>query len=142
MRFTASAVLSVLPLLGTASAGWREDCGDSGNAQFNFIHDTPYLSTLCPSSTGRLICTMLDLSYCYRNANGHLAATINGNFDRSCKDCKLVGRNATILSCSCQMFGKDAPWQDAEADLEDIVSNKDGYLTCWDSEPEVCPGFE
>ncbi|KAI1822995.1 Cyanovirin-N [Xylaria intraflava] len=139
MRFSASITLSLLPLV---NAGWREDCGASGNAQFHIIRDAPYLSTLCPSSTGRLICTMLDLSYCLMNSLGHLVPTINGNFNRSCKDCELTGPNATVLSCSCQMFGRNAPWVAAEVDLEEVVFNKDGFLTCWDSQPLTCPGFE
>ncbi|KAI1435949.1 hypothetical protein GGR50DRAFT_653974 [Xylaria sp. CBS 124048] len=85
---------------------------------------------------------MLDLSYCLMNAYGHLAPTINGNFDQTCTECTLTGPNATILSCSCQMFGNHAPFRLTEVDLEDIVVNKDGYLICWDSQPENCPGFE
>ncbi|TGJ76148.1 hypothetical protein E0Z10_g10919 [Xylaria hypoxylon] len=117
MRFFISVLLSALLLPGIANAGWREECNFGGNAQFNIIHAKPYLSTLCPSSTGRQICTMLDLGYCFMNSLGHLTATINGHFERSCQNCRLTGANATILSCSCQMFGKDAPWQDTEVDL-------------------------
>ncbi len=76
MQFFVSFLVSALLLLGLANAGWREDCDFGGNGQFNVIHDIPYLSTLCPSPTGRQICTMLDLSYCLMNSLGHLTATI------------------------------------------------------------------
>ncbi|KAJ2987284.1 hypothetical protein NUW58_g4591 [Xylaria curta] len=115
-------LLSILFLSGTADAGWREECNFGGNAQFNIIHARPYLSTLCPSSTGRQICTILDLSYCLMNSHGHLIATINGHFERSCKDCRLTGANATILSCGCRMFGKNAPYQATEVDLECFIT--------------------
>ncbi|KAI0201167.1 Cyanovirin-N [Astrocystis sublimbata] len=134
-------VLPVALLLGVASAGWREECNFGGNAMFNVIHETPYLSTLCPSYAGIQICTMLDLSYCLMNSHGHLAKTINGGFDKSCVNCHLTGDNGTVFFCSCRMFGKNAPYQDAEIDLEDVVYNKDGRLTCWDSKPMTCPGF-
>ncbi|KAK5630893.1 hypothetical protein RRF57_006608 [Xylaria bambusicola] len=143
MRLSLPFVISSAILPGVASAGWREECNFGGNAQFNIIHAKPYLSTLCPSSTGRQICTMLDLSYCIMNSLGHLTATINtsGHFERSCENCHLTGRNNTVLSCSCRMFGKNAPWQDAEVDLEDLIENRDGRLGCWDSKPHTCPGF-
>ncbi|KAI3317848.1 Cyanovirin-N [Xylariaceae sp. AK1471] len=141
MQFSVFLILSLLHLLDATSAGWREECNYGGNAQFNIISGKPYLSTLCPSSAGRQICTILDLSYCLMNARGNLVATINGHFERSCKNCHLTGTNATVLTCSCQMFGKDAPWQDTEVDLEDIVANQDGFLSCWDSEHKTCPGF-
>ncbi|KAI0965277.1 Cyanovirin-N [Xylaria arbuscula] len=141
MQFVARFLLSALLLIGIANAGWREDCDFGGNGQFTIIYDTPYLSTLCPSSTGRQICTMLDLSYCLMNSLGHLTATINGHFERSCQKCRLTGRNATVLSCSCRILGKNAPWQNTEVDLEDIVENRNGFLSCWDSKPDVCPGF-
>ncbi|KAI0115555.1 Cyanovirin-N [Nemania sp. FL0031] len=141
MQFLPSLVLLVLSLLGVANAGWREECNFGGNAQFHVIHERPYLSTLCPSHTGRQICTMLDLSYCLMNSNGHLVATINGHFERSCESCKLTGANATVLSCSCRMFGKNAPLQATEIDLEGVVQNRDGRLGCWDSELHTCPGF-
>ncbi|KAJ8107330.1 hypothetical protein ONZ43_g6767 [Nemania bipapillata] len=128
-------------LLGIVNAGWREECSFGGNAQFHIINAVPYLSTLCPSSTGRQICTMLDLSYCIMNSHGHLVATINGHFERSCENCRLTGTNATVLSCSCRMFGKGAPYQDTSIDLEGVVQNRDGRLACWDSEPHTCPGF-
>ncbi|GAW18313.1 hypothetical protein ANO14919_077880 [Xylariales sp. No.14919] len=143
MRFSISFFLSVLLLLGIADAGWREECGEAGNAQFNILWEKPMLSTLCPSvSEKRKICTMLDLSYCLMNSHGHLTPTINGNFHRSCEKCHLTGRNNTILSCSCRMFGKDAPFQDTEVDLEDFVTNRDGYLGCWKSQPLKCIGFQ
>ncbi|KAI1128644.1 Cyanovirin-N [Nemania abortiva] len=134
-------VLSVLLLLGIANAGWREECNFGGNAQFHVINEAPYLSTLCPSHTGRQICTMLDLGYCIMNSHGHLVATINGHFEKSCQNCRLEGANATVLACSCRMFGKNAPWQDTEIDLEGVVENRDGHLACWDSELHTCPGF-
>ncbi|KAH8164905.1 hypothetical protein CIB48_g3339 [Xylaria polymorpha] len=86
--------LPILLLLSITDARWREECNFGGNAQFNIIYAKPYLSTLCPSSSGRQICTMLDLSYCLMNSHGHVIATIN-----------------------CQMFGKNAPYQDTEVDL-------------------------
>ncbi|KAI1734657.1 Cyanovirin-N [Xylaria scruposa] len=141
MQFPIIYLLPILILLGIANAGWREECNYGGNAQFNIIHAKPYLSTLCPSSSGRQICTMLDLSYCLMNSHGHLVATINGHFERSCTNCHLTGVNATVLSCSCKMFGKNAPYQDTEVELEDIVHNRDGRLGCWDSKPNTCPGF-
>ncbi|KAI0449440.1 Cyanovirin-N [Xylaria acuta] len=142
MHLFMSFLLPVLLLLGVANAGWREECNFGGNAQFNIIHAKPYLSTLCPSSSsGRQICTMLDLSYCLMNSHGHLIATINGHFERSCKNCHLTGANETVLSCGCRMFGKNAPYQDTEVDLDDVVDNRDGRLGCWDSEPHTCPGF-
>ncbi|KAI1165182.1 Cyanovirin-N [Nemania serpens] len=118
MQLLISFLLSALLLFGIADAGWREECNFGGNAQFHIIRETPYLSTLCPSSTGRQICTMLDLSYCFMNSHGHLISTINGHFEKSCKDCKLTGDNGTVLSCGCRMFGKDpAPYQNTEIDL-------------------------
>ncbi|KAI8625527.1 Cyanovirin-N [Xylariaceae sp. FL1651] len=139
MQFWASIKPSLITLLPVANAGWREECSVGGNAQFHIIAGKPYLSTICPSSAGP-VCTMLDLSYCYMNSHGHLASTINGHFEKSCKGCQLTGANATILSCSCEMFGKDAPWQDAEIDLEDLVENQNGLLTCWNGGQKKCPG--
>lgn len=51
----------------------------------------------------------------------------SGHFERSCKNCHLTGANATILSCSCQMFGKNAPYQDTEVDLGEPHNI---YLSC------------
>lgn len=76
MQVSFSLLVPSALLSGVAGAGWREECSFGGNAQFNIIHAKPYLSTLCPSSTGRQICTMLDLSYCLMNSLGHLTATI------------------------------------------------------------------
>ncbi|KAI1421284.1 hypothetical protein F5Y12DRAFT_37993 [Xylaria sp. FL1777] len=87
MQFFLSFLLSAQLFLGIANAGWREECGFGGNAQFNIINAVPYLSTLCPSPTGRQICTMLDLSYCLMNSLGHLTATI-----------KYVSRNSGAFS--------------------------------------------
>ncbi|KAI0407421.1 Cyanovirin-N [Xylaria palmicola] len=117
MQPSAPLLLPAALLFGSANAGWREECSFASNAQFNVIDGTPYLSTLCPDSTNRQICTMLDLSYCLINTHGHLTATINGHFERSCKNCRLTGRNGTILFCGCRMFGKDAPYQDTAIDL-------------------------
>lgn len=77
MQFSASVTLSLLPLLGTTDAGWREDCNFSGNGQFHIIRGAPFLSTFCTSSSGRQICTMLDLSHCYMNTRGHLVNTLS-----------------------------------------------------------------
>ncbi|KAI0426544.1 Cyanovirin-N [Xylaria sp. FL1042] len=141
MQFLASFLLSALLLLSLASAGWREECDFGGNAQYNLMQGTPYLSTYCPDHTGRQICTMLDLNSCLMNSLGHLTGTINGQFHRTCANCRLTGRNATVLSCSCRMFGKNAAWHTTEVDLEEVVENRDGHLACWDSAPMNCPGF-
>ncbi|KAI0531755.1 Cyanovirin-N [Xylaria digitata] len=141
MLFFISLLLSALLFPRTTDAGWREECDFGGNAMFNIIRDVPYLSTLCPSSTGRQICTMLDLSYCLMNSHGNLIPTINGHFERSCVGCHLTGRNGTVLHCSCLLFGKDAPYQVTELDLEEIVENRNGLLACWDSPTQLCPGF-
>ncbi|KAI1150375.1 hypothetical protein F4825DRAFT_427046 [Nemania diffusa] len=76
MQLFHSLLLSLILLLGIANAGWREECSFGGNAQFHIINTHAFLSTLCPSSTGRQICTMLDLGYCIMNSHGHLIATI------------------------------------------------------------------
>ncbi|KAI1272209.1 Cyanovirin-N [Xylaria sp. FL0933] len=141
MQFLMTFLLSALLLFGPAGAGWREECDFGGNAQYNLLDGTPTLSTYCPDHIGRQICTMLDLSHCLMNSLGHLTGTINGHFERTCVNCHLTGRNNTVLSCTCRLFGKDAPWNTAEVDLEQVVENRDGHLACWDSEPEECPSF-
>ncbi|KAI1108549.1 Cyanovirin-N [Nemania sp. NC0429] len=135
--------LSILILLGIADAGWREDCNFGGNGQFHIIHEKPYLSTMCPDHNERQICTMLDLSHCIMNSHGHLIPTINGHFERSCENCHLTGDNGTILACACRMFGKPpAALQYTEIETDNLVENRDGLLGCFDSPPEVCPGFD
>ncbi|GAP91405.1 hypothetical protein SAMD00023353_6300500 [Rosellinia necatrix] len=145
MHISINLVVSLLIFLvgmTNAGPGWRTECNFGGNAMFNILQGVPYLSTYCPDHTGRQICTMLDLNYCLMNSNGHLIRTIGGNFLNSCKDCHLIGRHNTFLSCNCQMFGKDSPWQNTQIDLENVVTNRDGRFACWDSKPMVCPGFD
>ncbi|KAI1494105.1 hypothetical protein F5X96DRAFT_666177 [Biscogniauxia mediterranea] len=137
------AMITIMALVGlflfpdAAQAEWRSTCD---YPQFNIIWGAPFMSTICRGSSQGPLCVMLDLSHCYMNSHGHLAAVQNGHFERSCRDCHFTGENHTVFACNCEMFGRDAPWQYTEIETNDLVENKDGLLACWDGGQRKCPG--
>jgi hypothetical protein len=84
------------------------------------------LAANCPSASGALAPTWLDLNSCLTNTNGALAWQNNGGFAGSCSSCQVTG--GAQLTCQCNNVS--AQGVSTSIDLTANINNCNGVLTC------------
>ncbi|KAI1439989.1 hypothetical protein F5Y02DRAFT_424702 [Annulohypoxylon stygium] len=86
-------------------------------------------------------CSFLDLSMCYVNDRGNIAAQRFGNFYDSCTDCTLYAASGSnMLACTCARGpGAGGGTQIAAVHLDDLLYVKNGFLSCYGYTNFECP---
>ncbi|EAS27844.3 uncharacterized protein CIMG_13572 [Coccidioides immitis RS] len=84
------------------------------------------LTALCQAPRGE-IRTSLDLNHCFANSDGQIVARNEGYFHNSCNYCGGTGEG--ILRCFCNKKGSGQ--EDTKIDMNAVVKNIDGHLTCY-----------
>ncbi|CAJ2500448.1 Uu.00g033010.m01.CDS01 [Anthostomella pinea] len=100
----------------------------------------------CETKNHKRRCTRLDPELCYKydingdGGVGEIVASRDGRGLVHCADCKIGGINNEEFSCTCGMNDGHAATHYVITD--DLISNNDGYLQCFDSKSrgtETCP---
>lgn len=83
------------------------------------------LNAQCKNRDGVNQGSRLDLNQCITNDNGALKFRNNGQFGKSCQNCKLNGND---LSCECKDIG--GTFRNASINLNEGITNNNANLTC------------
>ncbi|KAH8434892.1 CVNH domain-containing protein [Aspergillus melleus] len=114
-------IIPALSLVTFAAAGdYKASCDvlDLSNNQ--------YLNAQCGGPNGKLR-TILDLNKCIGvNPDGTMLPLADGKYAKRCQLCGLS--DSSVMTCNC-LDGGDKT-QVVSIDLNDLVSNVDGYLHC------------
>lgn len=164
LKVTSSAVPSTnsrnatndtpITTTSTSSAAQAIDAGDFWVSCPHFRltqeNDPRYICGQCADGHGKSINSYLDLGQCLANVDGELAIGANGQFDKTCRQCKMRGSNherrsnipadAHILTCLCTP--DENKW--TEIDLGTVIRNEGGILSCLGFRgvtKKECPGW-
>ncbi|PHH92047.1 hypothetical protein CDD83_9165 [Cordyceps sp. RAO-2017] len=82
----------------------------------------------CHNDTGKMVRSTLDLNQCLAFRKGLLKGAPYGEFSEHCDktSCTL---KSTSYQCKCNIGHK--AWRVSAVDLNEVVSNKNGFLLCY-----------
>ncbi|CAF3433873.1 unnamed protein product [Fusarium graminearum] len=130
MKINNLIFLALGSLRVAADSDFAATCHDilvsqpGGNA--NYPKDRFSLYAWCRKEKGAWSESFLNLSKCIANDGGNLVARENGGMGGSCRDMRLSG---TVLLSRC--VNNNGGTTDASIDLNRLVGNRDGALTCF-----------
>ncbi|KAI1856732.1 uncharacterized protein JN550_013672 [Neoarthrinium moseri] len=126
------SALLVFVLAKTVHATYRQTCK---NIIFNkndpMTGGRPSLTADCPQEdNGFVLCTKLDLGFCYANLSGKLTAQNSDDarqgFGATCWDCVFA---INTLQCVCP--GPNNSRDTTTINTDELIDNNNGYLRCF-----------
>ncbi|RYP22037.1 hypothetical protein DL765_001943 [Monosporascus sp. GIB2] len=153
---TMATFLCLLLAVIAANGEYFSHCG---RPTLLWHDDAPFLGSLCDGAPKGTQCTELNIGRCYANKGGELAASKDGNYYNTCKDCSLKGESQTTLSCYCLVDPADSTYHYTEIDtgkcllslhnrilftllttisIDKDIENKSGFLTCFGGGQKLC----
>ncbi|KAK2055692.1 CVNH domain-containing protein [Colletotrichum caudatum] len=123
-------LLLALAAVAITEAGFlSEGCGFMGDGPEFTLRGDGSVTTYCNDKfCSTVTFTVINLNDCITNVYGDLQPKADGyvgNFWQSCKDCRVEGSH---IICQC---GKgDGSFKESSLNVDDIVHNWNGYLSC------------
>jgi len=139
--YVSRLLVNFVAASGLAMAKIAIDFGDYCDDTTITVSGT-ILQANCRGITGDMVCSRLDLNTCILNRSGSLQADPSGqgpHFGQQCINCSnapttsgVILNDPTMLHCKCNpgTGAAQANWPTAIIDLNNVVDNDNGYLSC------------